>query len=563
MWYKQRRIPPSFILAVLLACVLPVTVLATDPLIGGSVNVSVGGPGGPVGGSVNANVGGTGTSANAGSSTGSTGGARVDANVGVGNGNTGAGNTGGNSVANVDAHANVGGNGNASSNGNAGPSNGVANVDANVNVGGNSNAPANGSNGNSLAGVDANVTVGGTNGNPSGSLATVDACVQVAGACNNNPATATSSPSLVTGNACVVIDGACTTPPTTPSGTNPIAGVNACVAVAGSCNGTTPGSTGITIGGTVTTPIGGVGACVVILDSCTGTTPGGPTTTGNPIMDGNPTTNGNPAPNGTTPNGTTPIGSIPTGTTPGGPITIVATGDGSIFANGAGVQVNANAQNNPALCTIPLTAFSKDATMTSTLADCATVHITGTRASLPAGYGPTQDFAAAGASTKTLAGTGRLLTDVSGTCAGCETAFGSGSGYRSYVRLQDAASGDFIDVGIAHDTAAAATGDNAGALTLVIETGRKTASGYDLSQGYIATTTNRVPDGHAQILLAWTPQGVTVSVNGVVLPNETAARPATVGTYAVRMSQPTASFAAVAKNPGERVDSTFKSISFG
>ena len=100
-------------------------------------------------------------------------------------------------------------------------------------------------------------------------------------------------------------------------------------------------------------------------------------------------------------------------------------------------------------------------------------------------------------------------------------------------------------------------------MTLAIETGRNGANGYTVSQGFLATDASRVLSGHATILLSWNAQGVTVAVDGVVLPNESAARPATVGTYAVRMTQPVIGFDAIAKNPGERVDTTFKSISFG
>jgi hypothetical protein len=132
------------------------------------------------------------------------------------------------------------------------------------------------------------------------------------------------------------------------------------------------------------------------------------------------------------------------------------------------------------------------------------------------------------------------------------------------VQLKDTVSGDFINVGIVHEATATATGENnPSGLTLVIETGHKTATGYDISQGFIATDSSRIPGGKASILLGWNEQGVTVSVNGVVLPNESAPRAATVGTYVVRMTQPVVSFAANGKNPGDRVDTTFKSISFG
>jgi hypothetical protein len=56
---------------------------------------------------------------------------------------------------------------------------------------------------------------------------------------------------------------------------------------------------------------------------------------------------------------------------------------------------------------------------------------------------------------------------------------------------------------------------------------------------------------------------VTVSANGIIPPGENAARPITVGTYNVHMSQPVASFAAAAKDGGDRVDTIFNAISFG
>lgn len=126
--------------------------------------------------------------------------------------------------------------------------------------------------------------------------------------------------------------------------------------------------------------------------------------------------------------------------------------------------------------------------------------------------------------------------------------------------MKDAASGDFINVGIAHD--ADTMGGNTGAVTLLIETGRKTDSGYAISQGYLTTTTNRVPSA-AAFLLAWNAQGVTVNVNGIVLPGNTAASAGTIGTYAVRMSQPVISFAGAAKSANDKVDATFSNISFG
>jgi hypothetical protein len=238
------------------------------------------------------------------------------------------------------------------------------------------------------------------------------------------------------------------------------------------------------------------------------------------------------------------------------------TGNGDVLTN-ANLALNAQDQANPTLCTTPLAIFSADATMTGNLLDCADIRVSGNRSILPPGYGATGEFGTAGVTTKTLGSSGKVLTDITGSCTGCETAFGSGSGYRSFVQLKDQATGDFINVGIAHEPTVNGTGSDPSALTLVIETGRKNASGYDFSQGYITTTTNRIPAGHAQILLSWNAQGVTVAVNGVTLPNESAPRAATVGTYQVRMSQPVVSFDAAGKNTGDRVDTTFKTISFG
>ncbi len=617
---RVRRLSAgSVILAMLLACLLPVTVSADGLNIG--VNVNVGGSGGLVSGNIN--VGGTNIPVGNGS-TGTGGAANVNANVNVGgngsvatgnanatvgsggsattvNGNaTVGGNTGNSngSVANVDVKANVGGGGTSAGGGGSvanvdvkgnvgGSSNGsVANVDVKANVGGgsvattdtsanvgNSGGPTN-NGGGGAAGIDTNTKVGND-----GSVATVNGCVQVGTDCNTPPTTVSvGGTPLVGANACVVVDGNCTT---TPTSNPPAVGVNACVAVGGVCNGsTTPNGTGIGIGGTGTTPIGDLGLCVVILDSCGtlpapgGTTPGG-TTPGGTTPGG--TTPGNPLPGGLTPGNPAPGSPIPGGPIPGSPNNPLPgnpTNPGipvgpnlpdatTLFAK-APVTLNAQDTANPALCAIPLTAFSRDATMSSTLVDCATVHVSGNRSVLPAGYGQTQDSATAGAATATLGNSGTVLTDVSGTCVGCETAFGSGSGYRAFVQLKDQASGDFLNVGIVHDASAAATGENnAAGLTLVVETGRKTANGYDVSQGFIATDANRVPGGHASILVSWGATGVTVSVNGVVLPNENAARAVTIGTYMVRMTQPVIGFNANAKNPGERVDATFKSISFG
>jgi hypothetical protein len=589
----QRGLRGPVVFTVLLGFLLPVTALAAEPPgIGLGVNVNVPGVGNT---GVNVNVGGNGgvnVNANVGGGSVASGNANATAGGGgpvvSGNANVSVGNGG--SVASGNANATVGGgNGNvASGNANANVGGGsVAATDNRANVGnaGGSSNPGNNDH-REVIGVQTNTSVG--NG-PNGSVATVNGCVEVGANCTTPSTSATVGGSPAIGvNACVVVDGKCTTPPTTittggtplvganacvvvdgkctvqptndpptiganacvivdgacttqPSATPSTVGVNGCVAVVGTCDGaTTPGGTGIGIGGGGTTPVGGVGLCVVVLDTCTGTVGGGTTPGG----------------------GTTTIGTANGGTGGnGGGLTITATADGSAFANGAGVQQNAAADDNPAVCTIPLISFSKDATMSSAIVDCATVHVSGARANLPAGFGPMEDNSTAGASTRQLGTSGRVMTDVIGSCTGCETAYGSGTGYRSFVQLKDATSGDFINVGLIHD--AAATGDSPTALTLAIETGRKTATGYDVSRGYVNTTTNRVPDGRATILLAWTPQGVTVSVNGIILPNENAPRAASVGTYSVRMNQPVVSFAAGAKNPGERVDTTFKSIAFG
>ncbi|MDQ6907013.1 MAG: hypothetical protein M3176_09305 [Chloroflexota bacterium] len=603
----------SVVMAMILACLLPATVFADGGLLGGGVSVTVGGSGGPVNGGVNVGGGGVNVGVTVGGGNGNGGGsvATVNGGVSVGGGsvaNGGASATvGGGSVATAGGGATVGGG--SVANGGAGATVGgggsVANGGAGATVGGGNNGNGNG--GDPIVSAGAGAGVGNT---PNGSLVGVAGCVEVGGNCNGTTATAgapgapvigvgacvvvdgscnapASPPPAIGVGACVAVDGNCSAPPTTVSaGGAPIVGVGACVvadgscttppttapvggtacvALDGSCNGpTTPTGTGIGIGGTGTTPVGGVGACVIILDSCGGVpVSGGPT--GGPVF-GGPT--GAPIPGGSTPGG--PITGGPTlgGSTgspfPGAPITISVTGDGNALTTAtANMPANAQDNANPALCAIPLTAFSKDATMTGTLVDCASVHVAGSRSLLPAGYGLTEDSATAGATTKALGGSGRVLTDIAGTCAGCETAFGSGSGYRSFVQLKDQASGDFINVGLVHEASAAGTGEhNTGGMTLMIQTGRKTATGYNVSQGFIATDANRVPGGHATILLAWNAQGVTVSVNGVVLPNESAPRAATVGTYVVNMTQPVISFAANAKNPGERVDTTFKSIAF-
>jgi hypothetical protein len=600
----KRRLAIALILTMALLTLAPITTLADNPpALGVNVNVNVGGSGGLVSGNIGVNGGGTGVSVPIGSGASSNPAANVNANVGVGNPNGSAAsgnvsaNVGGGNGANANTNATVGGGSVANANVDGGGS--VATGNANANVGSNNPAdPAaavnanagvgNNPNGTSLVGTNACVEVSGscpgtTSTSPiSAPLANGTVCLVVEGACTPAGPTGNGTtppvsgvnlcvaapgtcaetgnppPSLVTGTVCVVVDGNCTTTgATSTGGTAPGGGVNLCVAVPGSCDPGTPNGSGVGVGvGT-----GGVGACIIVLESCATTTIGNPDGNfgGNP--GGNPIGNPGGNPIGNPVGGTTPIGTIPgTGTTPGGSIQLSAASAEAIFAN-PGVTLNGTVDAS-GLCAFPLSGFSRDNGLSGTLIDCATVHVIGQRAA-GSGYGDSQDGPAAGASTGLLGNSGKVSADLAGTCTGCDSAYGSGSGYKAFVQLKDSATGDFINVGIAHDAAPNLSGQSATGVTLVVETGHKTASGYDVSQGYIPSSTNRIPSGHATIMLVWTAQGVSVYVNGIIPPGENAARPLAVGTYSVHMSQPVASFEGAAKSAGDHVDTTFSAISFG
>ncbi len=434
----QHGLRGLVVFTVLLGFLPPVSVLAAEPpRVGLGVNVNV--PG----------VGNTGVNVNVGGNSG----VNVNANVGggsVASGNANA-NVGGGSVAATDDRANVGnpgGSGNAGGSGNNdrrdvvgvetntsvgnGPNGSVATVNGCVEVGADCTTPPPSATvgGAPAIGVNACVVVDGNCTTPPTTVTTggtplvgANACVVVDGNCTVQQ---TNNPPTIGANACVIVDGACTTQPSTTPST---IGVNGCVAVVGTCDGsTTPGGTGIGIGGGGTTPGGGVGLCVVVLDTCTSTTGGGITPGGTGTTSSGTIPGGGITTIGTTPGGTGTT-SIPTGNGGnGGGLTITASADGAAFANGASVRVNAPANDTPAVCTIPLTSFSQDATMTSAIVDCATVRVSGARANLPAGFGPMEDNSTAGASTRQLGKIGRVMTDVIGSCTGCETAYGSGTG---------------------------------------------------------------------------------------------------------------------------------------
>jgi hypothetical protein len=205
-------------------------------------------------------------------------------------------------------------------------------------------------------------------------------------------------------------------------------------------------------------------------------------------------------------------------------------------------------------CDLPLQSVSTG--LPGPVADCSTVRVSG--------HGGAQSGVAAGSvSSPALAGRRWISSDIVGSCAGCDTPFGSGAAYRAFIQLQDPDGGDFIRVGLVHDASALINGDDASGLTLIVETGRNTDAGLETAQAVIPAAMNRIPSGRASLRLSWGDQGVEIALGGVIPPGEDTPRTLAIGTYAVTLTHPVASFGGMAKNPSDQIDATFTAITVG
>ena len=236
-------------------------------------------------------------------------------------------------------------------------------------------------------------------------------------------------------------------------------------------------------------------------------------------------------------------------------LTLVLCVSASVSAGAPASSVLSPVVTSSGTCAIPfLTAPSG---VPGTVVDCATVHVSGQ------GVSTSQDTPSGSVVSSPLADHGWLSSDIVGTCVGCDTPFGAGAGYQVFMRLQDPVSGEFISVGLIHDNSPLATGDDATGLTFMVETGRMVGNSLDIQHGYLSSTVNRVPGGRATIRLSWTDNGVDVSLDGIIPPGEKMPRTLAVGTFAVQLTHPVASFGATTKVTGDRVDTTFSTIAAG
>ena len=156
------------------------------------------------------------------------------------------------------------------------------------------------------------------------------------------------------------------------------------------------------------------------------------------------------------------------------------------------------------------------------------------------GTGPVNYMAGATAA-RTASSSGTLSVAIDGTyCPGGACAYGTGSGYKSFVQFWNDPS-NFIAFGLIHDPGVSPSGT-----TLMIEgaANGKPVGGYWPNGALVGTS-------HL-FTIKWTAGGIALTIDNQK----------TVGPYPVTETHPSISFLAAGRNTGDTVDATFHNISF-
>ncbi len=191
---------------------------------------------------------------------------------------------------------------------------------------------------------------------------------------------------------------------------------------------------------------------------------------------------------------------------------------------------------------VGLTNWSQDPGLFATVSgNDSVVHAWGVRSTPGAwGTGP-MNYESGATTTYNQPSSGSLSFDMYGTyCPGGVCSYGAGTGYQAFVQVWND-TGDYVAFGLIHDPAVSPTG------TTIEVVGA--AHGQPIG-GFWPGGAVGGSDHH--ITVTWNSQGVQFNMD-----NNT-----TLGYYPVAITDPSISFIAAARMPGDTVDATFENIQF-